>query len=219
MDRSFRAGMMSGIAFPILLAAGVVLLIAPSPDTSKGTGPQVAAAWLKTMRDSGDRMQIIIGGFLMVLAALALVWFAGALRDRFAIRASSPLLGFAIVGAFGIAAAMVGPLAIAGGQSFGGEPQPTDGTTIWLITDLTFPALLVVFGFASSAFITAFLLGTRGRNVVPAWLAGFGWLAVLAGIVGVLFLPMIIVLLWYLALGIYGVRQSSVVAEPVIATA
>lgn len=215
MDRSNRVGMISGIAFPILLFVGGSLLFSSGPDTSKGDASTVAQAWLKTMNDSGNRLQIIIGGFVMTVAALALVWFATSLRDRFAIASSSPLQGFALLGAVGIAAAMVGPLAIAGGHSFGGEPLPTDGTVIWFITDLTYPALLVIFGFASSAFITAFLLGTKGRYVVPAWLAGFGWLAVLAGVLGVLFLPMAIVLLWYLALGIYGVRSPA--AEPAVA--
>jgi hypothetical protein len=217
MDGNNRAGLMSGIAFPILLFVGASLLIAPGPNTSQDSASKVAAGWLKTMSDRGDRLQIIIGAFVMVLAALALVWFAGALRERFAMRAASPMYGFALVAAFGITAAMLGPLAIAGGHSFGGEPLPTDGTAIWLITDLAYPAMLVVFGFASAAFITAFLLGTKGRNVVPAWLAGFGWLAVLAGVLGVLLLPMIIVLLWYLALGIYGVRQGPAATESAVA--
>jgi hypothetical protein len=218
-DRSNRLGLISGIAFPILLFVGFSLLTANGPDTSQGSASKIAQDWLKVMGNSGDRLQIIIGGFVMVVAALSLIWFAAALRERFAISATSPLFGFALLGAVGIAAAMIGPTAIAGGHAFGSEPLPADGTVIWFITDLTYPALFVIFGFASSAFITAFLLGTKGKNVVPAWLAGFGWLAVVAGIVGVLFIPIVIALLWYLALGIYGLRRPATVAEPVVAPA
>jgi hypothetical protein len=204
--------MFSGIAFPILLFVGASLIVAPSPDTSKGTGPQVAKEWLTTLGKSSDRLQIVIGAFVLVVAALALIWLAAAVRVRFAIAPDGPLFGFALMAAFGIAAGAIGPLAVAGGHDFGNEPLPADGTVIWFLNDLALPALLVIFGLASSAFITSFLLGTRGRNTVPAWLAGFGWLAVVAGLVGVLFIPMIIVLLWYLALGIFGVMRQPTTA-------
>ena len=59
-----------------------------------------------------------------------------------------------------------------------------------------------MFGLASSALIATILVA--GRGALPIWLVILGWLAVIAGIFGVEFLPMLIVLVWYLAAGIYG---------------
>ena len=111
-------------------------------------------------------------------------------------------MGFALLAAGGIAASMLGPLALVGGHAFGSDPLPTDGNTIWMVFSLSFPALLVVFGLASSALIATIVVA--GRGVLPMWLVVFGWLAVVAGLIGVEFIPMALVLLWYLAAGIYG---------------
>jgi hypothetical protein len=93
-------------------------------------------------------------------------------------------------------------LALAGGHAFGDDPIATDGHVIWMVFSLAFPAILVVFGLASSALIATIVV--VGRGALPMWLVIFGWLAVVAGIFGVEFLPMGIVLLWYLVAGIYG---------------
>jgi hypothetical protein len=203
--RAYRAAMVSGIVFPILLVVGTGLILGAGPDTSKGSAARVAQAWVNTINDKGDRTKIIIGSFVVVVSALALVWFAMALRNRFA-RPGNPMFGFALLAAIGLIGGIVGPLAVAGGHSFGGEPTPTDGTAIWMVNDLAFPFLLVIFGLASAAFIAALLLTSRGS--LPTWLVVFGWLAALAGVLGVLFLPMIILLLWYLVIAIYGLVRA-----------
>ena len=207
--RAYRAAMLSGSAFALLLFFGSGQMFSSSPDTSNKTSEVVAQKYAAWLRDNGDRHSVVIGGFLIILAAIALVWFASAFRQRFA-PAGAPLMGFAVLAAVGVAASAVGPLALAGGSAFGDDPVPTDGNVIWLVFSLSFPALLVIFGLASSAFIATLLVA--GRGALPMWLVIFGWLAVLAGIFGVEFVPMAIVLLWYLVAGIYGAVRPAPVA-------
>lgn len=193
--------MLSGAVFALLLFFGAGQMFGPTPDTSNDSADTVARKYAAFLTDSGDRTQVIIGCFMVVLAAIALVWFASALRVRFA-PAGAPLMGFALLAAVGVAASTVGPLALTGGHAFGDDPVSTDGQLIWMVFSLAFPAVLVIFGLASSALIATIVV--VGRGALPMWLVIFGWLAVVAGIFAVEFLPMAVVLLWYLAAGIYG---------------
>lgn len=193
--------MLSGAVFALLLFFGAGQMFGPTPDTSNDSADTVARKYAAFLTDSGDRTQVIIGCFMVVLAAIALVWFASALRVRFA-PAGAPLMGFALLAAVGVAASTVGPLALTGGNAFGDDPVSTDGQLIWMVFSLAFPAVLVIFGLASSALIATIVV--VGRGALPMWLVIFGWLAVVAGIFAVEFLPMAVVLLWYLAAGIYG---------------
>jgi hypothetical protein len=193
--------MLSGVAFALLLFFGATQMFGSTPNTSNKSADVVAQKYVTWLDDGGHRTAVIVGSFLVVLAAIALVWFASAFRVRFA-PAGAPLMGFALLAAVGVAASAIGPLTVVGGHAFGDDPLLTDGNVIYMVSSLTFPALLVMFGFASSALIATIV--TVGRRALPMWLVVFGWLAVVAGVLGVLFLPMGVVLLWYLAAGIYG---------------
>jgi hypothetical protein len=193
--------MLSGAVFALLLFFGAGIMFGSTPDTSNKSADVVAQKWSAWITDSGHRTSVIIGSFMIVVAAIALVWFASAFRVRFA-PAGAPLMGFALLAAGGAAGAVVGPLALAGGHAFGDDPITADGNVIWMVFSLSFPALLVVFSLASSALIATIVV--VGRGSLPMWLVVFGWIAVVAGIFGVEFLPMGLVLLWYLAAGIYG---------------
>ena len=204
--------MLSGAAFALLLFFGTGLMFGPTPDTSNKTADVVAQKWVSFLADSGHRSSVIVGGFMIVVAAIALVWFASAFRVRFA-PAGAPLMGFALLAAVGAAAGAIGPLALAGGHAFGDDPISTDGNVIWMVFSLSFPALLVVFGLASSALIATIVV--VGRGSLPMWLIVFGWIAVVAGLIGVEFLPMALVLLWYLVAGIYGAVRPAPAPAPV----
>lgn len=206
-----RAGMAAGIAFPILMIVGTSLIFSHTPDTEDTTASKLAQDWVDTMKNSSDRRAIIIGSFLLVFAAIALVWFASAARDRYAAAAGGPLVPFAGLAAVGVATSMAGPLAVAGGITFGGEPLPSDGTPIWYLTSLMYPMLLLVFGLAVAAFIATLLVTAHGA--LPTWLVVFGWIAVLGGVLAVLFLPTLLTLLWFLAAGIHGVIRHPASAD------
>jgi hypothetical protein len=202
--RGYRAGMLAGSAFALLLFFGATQMFSSTPDTSNKSADEVSRLYAKWLTDSSNRTQAVIGSFLVVLAAIALIWFASTMRSRLA-AGNTPLLPFAVLAAASAIASMAGPLTLIGGNAFGDDPLPTDGEVIWIVFSLAFPLLLVAFSIASSAFIATVVV--VGRGVLPMWLIVFGWIAVVAGIFGVEFLPLGIVLLWYLAAGIYGAMR------------
>lgn len=199
--RAYRAAMLAGVAFALLLFFGVTEMFSSTPDTADKSAGTVTKQWASWISDSGHRSSTIVGAFLCMLAAIALVWFASALRTRVA-PGSGPLMGFAVLAAAGVGAGIIGPLALTGGHAFGNDPVPVNGDVIWFTFSITFPALLVMFGLASAAFIATACV--TGRGVLPMWLIVLGWIAVLGGIFAVEFIPMIAVLVWFLAAGIYG---------------
>lgn len=208
--QGFRAASIAGAASALLFFFGFGCIFGPTPDTSDKSADEVAAQWVKFINDSGHRTSIVLGTFLVMLGSIALIWFAGALRERIGL-GPGPMYGFALLAAGAAAAATVGPLTLIGGEEFSSDPLPTDGHVIWMVFSLAFPFILVVFGFAMSAFFVS--LALTGRAVLPAWLIWFAWLAAIAGIFGVLFLPMAVILLWLLAAGVYGaLRPAGAVA-------
>jgi hypothetical protein len=194
--------MLAGVAFAVLLFIGASTMFSGTPSTKKSDSPNlVARKYVTWLDDSGHRTSVLIGGFLIVLAAIALVWFASAVRERLGGR-GNPMYGFALLAAAGLAASTAGPLALVGGHAFGAEPLTNDGHVIWLIVESGFPLLLVMFGLACAAFIATVVVS--GRGVLPTWLIVFGWVAVVAGVLAVEFIPLALVVLWFIAAGIYG---------------
>jgi hypothetical protein len=196
-----RAGMLSGAAAALLLFFGASMMFSSTPDTAHKSADEVAQKWATWIDDSGHRTSALIGGFLVILAAIAFVWFACTLAARLA-GGSQVLVGFAVLAAVGVAVGAAGPLALTGGHAFGDDPVPTDGNVIWFVYSLAFPLILAVFGLAAAAFIATAVVA--GRRTLPMWLVVFGWIAVLGGVAAVAFIPLVLVLLWLIAAGIYG---------------
>jgi hypothetical protein len=72
--------------------------------------------------------------------------------------------------------------------------------------DLAYPFILVVFALVSAALLAtvavdAYRSGRRG------WITKSAWVGVLGGVFGVIFLPMVLPLLWYLAVAVTGVLR------------
>jgi hypothetical protein len=200
--RAYRTAMIAGAAFALLLFFGSSLVDASTPSTKKSdTADAVAQKYVTWLNDSGHRTSVIIGGFMLVLAAIALVWFASAVASRFA-TPGHPMLGFALLAAVGVAASIAGPLAVVGGHAFGDEPLTNDGHVVWLLVESAFPLLLLVFGLACAAFIASVLVA--GRGALPMWLIVFGWVGFLGAVASIFFIPLALTLLWFLAAGIYG---------------
>ena len=118
----------------------------------------------------------------------------------------------AILGAGAVAAGAMASAVIAGAVSFGDEPVPKDGDTIRVVMDLSFPFMFVVFALSSAAIAATIAVRAQG---VSSWLRYTAWVAVLGGIFAVIFLPMALVLLWYLAVAIVVlVRPAAPAAAP-----
>ncbi|WP_280714079.1 hypothetical protein [Kitasatospora sp. MAP5-34] len=204
-----RRSMGAGIAFVVLFVVGVLMINTPnikSSDTDAGA----AQKYVNYLSDSGHRAQLLISAWLLVLAALAFVWFTTGLRSWFA---SQPMAGrltahLGVLGAAGIAAGSTAGAVVAGSVAFGNEPVP-NGDVIRIVMDLEFPLLFIVFGLASAAVIATVSVAVLRTGVLPRWVAHTGWVAVLGSLTGVFFVPLVLPLLWYLAVGILGSRRSA----------
>lgn len=197
-----RRAMSAGIAFVVLFVVGVFVSFGNSPDIKSDDNDAVTAAkYVAKLSDSGARAGILVGAYMLVVAALLFVWFSRALTQLVASPAAGRLIGaLGVLGAAAIAAGAMASAVMAGAVSFGTEPVPKDGDTIRVVMDLFFPFLFVVFALTSAAI--AAVVAVRGQPGLASGLRYSAWLAVLGGIVAVIFLPMALVLLWYLAVAI-----------------
>ena len=200
--RSDRLGMLSGAAFALLLFLGINLMLGSEPDTkSKDSAATIAQKWVAVINSSSHRNKILVGGFIVVLSAVALIWFANTVRNRYA-SGGTPLMAFATLAAVGVAGAAVGPMTLVGGHTFGSEALPTDGNVMWMVGDLSMPLLLVVYGFAAAALLATFAVVARAA--LPTWLLVFTWIAAVASLASVEFFPALLVLIYFLVIGIWG---------------
>jgi hypothetical protein len=77
--------------------------------------------------------------------------------------------------------------------------------------DLGYPFLGVVFALASAALIATVALTGRASGL-PAWITYGGWLGVLGGVFAVIFLPIVLPVLWFLIVAVFGVMRPGTAA-------
>ena len=69
-----RAAAVAGIAFSVLLAVALALVLSAVPND-----PRAAGDWLA---DGGHRKAVVVALNLLPFAAIAFLWFIGVVRDR-----------------------------------------------------------------------------------------------------------------------------------------
>jgi hypothetical protein len=155
---------LTGVASLVLGLAGLIVLEGPAdrPETD-----QPPAVILEYFRDSNT---VILGSFLMMLAAVAFVWFAGTLRARLQ-DAEGPGGSLATVAFGGGLAAAVFMLAMpatnVGGVLFADELRPPAAQTFYLFGDaFLYPATL-----AAAICVGATAIVALRTGMLPAWLA------------------------------------------------
>jgi hypothetical protein len=208
-----RRAMVAGMAFVVLFVAGVIINFGDTPEIkSSDTAASAAQKWVGELSQSNHRVGILISAYLLILAAIAFVWFCNGLREWLV---PSPAAGRLIssLGALGAGAisvaALVGGAGIAGAVEFGENPLPQNGDAIRAVAELFFPFLFVVFGLVSAAIIGTLAVSATRSADVPRWLAYAGWLGVLGSIAGVIFIPFVLPLLWYLVVAIVGFARAT----------
>jgi len=200
-----RRAMAAGIAFVVLLVVGVLYAFGNSPDIKNHDSDAVTAAkYVQKLSSSSNRTGIIVGAYLMLLAALAFVWFTQGLRAWVPSLLAGRVVGaLGIVGATAITISAMAFADVAGAVSFGHEKVPANGDTIRVVMDLGFPFLGVVFALASAVLIATVALHGR-KGGLPAWITISAWLGVLGAVFAVIFLPILLPVLWFLAVAIFG---------------
>ncbi len=196
----------AGILFAILFVVGA--FAAGTPDSDK------PAKWVDWYSDSGNRMALILNGYLWVVAGLALLVVVAAAYQRFG--AGSGLSGLyatvaggaAILFAVVLLAAGVMMANVAGNVAFGGANVPADGDLLVQMTGQGMALVLLAGGLSAAvAFAAVSLLLVREHG--PRWLAILGFVATICCIFGVVFLPMVAVPIWMICAGVVLLRRAS----------
>jgi hypothetical protein len=203
-----RGGPWAGIAFVVLFVVRFVAFL----DTPDSDAP--VSEWTEYFEDSGNRTQSLVGTYLMALAGLAflwfLVWLCGRLREAEAPSGFLTRVAFA-AGVLFVAMLLASGIAmgtVAASIEFGDAPV-ADGEFARQFENLGFGLLLLAGMFAAGVFMAAASLAALRTTTLPRWLA-------IAGIVGglllipfgVIFLPMVLLLLWVIAVAIVLMRTA-----------
>lgn len=216
-----RSTGVAGIIFVVLFVVGT-LFASDGPSFKSSESPQGAdQKFLHYLSSSGNRAEHLIGGYLLILAAIVFIWFCGGLRSRVEAAGTTGTIpgrfvfGLAVLGATAMTGAALSSAVVAGSVSLGGDPLPSTGEAARVVMNLTFPFLFLVFGLVSAALIATISIATMRSGIFPRWIAYTGWLAVLGSIGGIILTPMVLPLLWYLAVAIVGMRGGAA-ARPAV---
>lgn len=225
--RMQRWPMVAGIAFAVLTFVGVTMQFGglPDYDGSKDSPAVIAEKVHKALASSGDRASVIVGAYLVVIAAICLVAFTAGVRARLLAGHPDRALAGSLVSGFGLFAAAAlafdGALnaTIPGSIAFGNDtvPAASSADTVRFVTQLGTPLLFLVFGLAMAALVATVSVSALQDATLPRWLGYAGWLGVLGGVLSAPAGPLLLVLplLWVLVVGILGLRtQAAASATP-----
>jgi hypothetical protein len=195
-----------GITFVVLLIVGLVLLTdIPSADASD----QEITDYLT---DSDVHIRNIIGLYLWAFAGAAFLWFLahlrGVLREAEGQPGTLSTLAFG-AGVLFVAALFVSAVAIgsiAGAIEFGSATEPAPDF-VRMLPQMGFGILLIGGGFAAIVMLISASLVILQTGVLPQWLAWLGFVAAFALLFAAVFLPMIALPIWVLAVSIVMLMQ------------
>ncbi len=197
-----------GILFTVLLIVG--WFIGPeTPDTSK---PQ---EWANYYADSGNRMQQIIGGYLIVLAAFAFLWFVMGIVQRLR-HAEGGMLGLRSMaaGATGLLTVIllfvfaITFVSVSGSVTFGGANAPNPEFGIQF-EQLAFGLLLIPGMLCAALFIAVTSAGALATGLYARWFAYVGFVFAVLLLLSPIFLPIVFFVLWPLIAGALMLARSS----------
>jgi hypothetical protein len=154
-----------GEQFALLLGlAGLIVLEGPADRPELDAPPRVILAYF------GDRDTVILGSFLLMLAAIFFLWFAGSLRSvlRSAEEGVGRLSAIAYGGGVAAAAFMLAfPASNVAGALFAEQLSPEGAQTFYLFGDMfLYPAAM-----AAAALIATTALVALRTGALPRWLA------------------------------------------------
>ena len=200
-----------GVLFTVLLVVG--WFIAPqTPDDAK---PQ---DWVNYYADSGNRMQQIIGAYLMILAAFAFLWFAMGIVQRLR-RAEGSTLGLRSItaGAAGLLTVIllfvfsITFVSVSGSVSFGGANAPNPEFGIQF-EQLAFGLLLIPGMLSAALFIAVTSSGALATGLYARWFAYTGFVFAVLLLLSPIFLPVVLFVIWPLIAGVLMLTRSSSIA-------
>lgn len=201
----------AGIAFFVFFPVGV-LFSGTSLDSDDSD-----AKWRNWFDDKGHRVGMIIGIYILIVAAILFIVFAAGLLERFRTSGGPSIphrvaatTGTVFAGLTMIAAIQLG--GVAGNISFGGTDVPRDADI--MRQTLGYGTVLVAGGITAAAFIAATTALARAAGVFAQWLVVVSYIAAVLLLVAGLFLPMAALPIWVLIVSIVLLRKSAAAGAP-----
>jgi hypothetical protein len=192
--------------FVVLFVAGIFLINTPESD-------EPLTKFKEFYDDSGNRAQVIISAYLLILAGVFFLWFLASLRVRLLSVEGAPgrLTSIAFGGGLVFVAMLIAAACafafIAGEISFG-DVDNINPELMRIFPDLAFPFLTVGAMFAAIAMIDAASVLIVRTTVLPKWIGWFGFVAAVGLLFAGFFLPMILLLLWVLFVSVAMLRVT-----------
>jgi hypothetical protein len=193
-------GPIAGVVFAVLMVAGVLLMNSSTPADDDPDDE-----FIQFYDDSGNRMEQIVGAYILAGAGLAFLWFLNHLRRQLTLAGGADWLGGLMAGSGVVFVAMLYAAAttwvvISGSLEFGStELDQIDPSLMRIIPQLGFGLLLIFGGIAAATCIAAASWAILRTAALPAWLGWLGLLAAIALLFAVIFLPLIALPIWVLA--------------------
>lgn len=193
----------SAIGFAVLFVAGMFL---SGTDTEDKTADEV----LEAFRD--DKSLNILAGYLLVLAGLAFLPLAWAILER--VRAGlSPMGGQVARWSAQLFVAMVlvsGMLfaGLAAAVSFGAEEDPP-AELIRFVPQIGYAMVLAAGALCAGLFLALVSRAGQRAAAVPQWFWILGYVAAVAMLAGVVFLPMVLLPIWAISAGVVLRRPAA----------
>ena len=198
--RTPRAAAAAGLAFSLLFATSVILQRLAIPPGSNDPG-----GWVT---DDSKRTAVTLGLNLLPFAGIAFLWFIGVLRDRIGqgedrffatVFLGSGLLFVAMIF---VAGAVAAGLVTTSAESSSGAATPG----VWPFGRSVATTLATVYALRMAAVFTMSATTIASRlQLVPRWLAVFGYLTAVVLLVGVGIVPGLELLVpaWVFALSVH----------------
>ena len=203
---SARTAAIAGILFAVLFTAGLLLTGGLPSDVSDQKAIDYYA-------DSGNRAEVIIGGYCLILSMLCILPFLVHVRARLA--ASPRSAAFApivfVSGLLFAAMGMAGAIAfmwLPAGVTFGNAPAPQSADLARLGPQLGFGLLLVAGGLSAAVAFGAAAIGAIRGHHGSAWLGWAGLVVAILQIADVAFIPLFLLALWVLVASAVLIRRG-----------
>lgn len=201
-----RFGAVCAFLFCILFVAGPALLDLPGHDDDD---ERLAAFY----GDSGNRLRVVLGAYSLAFAGMSFLGLGAALAVRAERRGAPMVISRIMLLACAVAVALLVGAGAAQVPSYALSIDAFDEPESQL-TRATIPhigySLLLFSTLAAAAFIGVTAVAVRATAMLPEWVAWSGFVAAGLLLFSVLFMPMIALPVWVLAVGISLWRSSSV---------
>lgn len=199
---------LAGVAAILFAVLFVVAVFAPG-DAPQGDDPD--ADVVQYYQDSGNQRAMLAGVYFMTVSSLALVVFA-TVQFRSGTTLASIARATAYFAAAAFAIASVAFAAVGAGALF--DDTPIDVGIARFLPGLGFGTMLIVGGLAASTMIAAISADWQRNKTMPNWLCWLGYACAVVLLGGIIFLPMIAMILWAIVVGAVLLSRGGTASAP-----